>query len=165
MRMQLSKNIMLGSDTMSNYNYDSYCGLYCGACDIIMAYKNGYEDKIAPYLNVEPSQIKCHGCKTDTLFVNCENCKIRNCVINKNMEHCIDCDNFPCSFFDENTLPHWKIVHKNLTIIKNVGVNQWLAEQEKQWKCPECQTDFSWYATNCISCGKDLEKIKDYNKI
>lgn len=157
---------------MSNYKYDTYCGLYCGACDVLMAYKNGYQDKIAPHLNVEPSQIKCHGCKTDTLFINCKNCKIRNCAINRNMEHCIDCDDFPCNlynglqdFSNQFKLPHLKIISKNLMTIKNIGVNQWLSEQDKQWKCPECQTNFSWYTANCTNCGKDLEKIKDYNNI
>lgn len=158
---------------MSDYNYDTYCGLYCGACDVLMAYKNGYEDKIAPYLNMEPSQIKCHGCKTDTLFINCQNCKIRNCAINKKVEHCIDCDDYPCNLYNEllqdfsnkNNLPHLKIIPKNLLTIKNVGVNLWLVEQDKQWKCPECQTSFSWYSPNCTKCGKELDKIKDYNNI
>lgn len=150
---------------MSNFNYDTYCGLFCGACDVLMAYKTGNEDKIAPYLNIEPSQIKCHGCKSDTVFINCQKCNIRNCAINRNIKHCIDCDDYPCNFFNENKLPHWKITSKNLMTIKNIGVNQWLSEQEKLWMCPECQKNFSWYSTNCINCGKDLEKIKDYNNI
>lgn len=158
---------------MSNYNHDSYCGLYCGACDILLAYKKGYQDKVASFLNVEPSQIKCHGCKTDTLFINCQNCKIRNCAINRNMEHCNDCNDYPCNIFNELIhdfsnqfkLPHLKIIPKNLLTIKNIGVNPWLSEQEKQWKCPECQTSFSWYTPNCTNCGKDLEKIKDYNNL
>ena len=158
---------------MSTFNSDSYCGLYCGACDILMAYKHGYEEKIAPYLNVEPSQIKCHGCKTDTIFGNCNNCKIRNCAIIKNVEHCIHCDDFPCNNFHatlfskehSNKFPHVKIIPNNLEDIKNIGVEQWLKEQENKWKCPECQTDFSWYTPKCTKCGKDLDKTKDYNNL
>lgn len=158
---------------MSNFNYDSYCGLYCGACDILHAYKNGYEDKIAPYFNLEPSQIKCHGCKTDTVFENCRNCKIRNCAINKKIDHCFDCIDYPCNLYNEllqdfsnkHNLPHLKILPKNFMTIKNIGIDQWLKEQDQVWKCPECQTDFSFYTPKCIKCGKDLDKIKDYNNL
>ncbi|WP_088226162.1 DUF3795 domain-containing protein [Desulfosporosinus sp. FKB] len=158
---------------MSNYNYDSYCGLYCGACDVLMAYKHGYEDKIAPNINLEPSQIKCHGCKTDTIFVNCRKCTIRSCAIKKKVDHCINCIDYPCNmqnellqdFSTKHNLPHLQIIPKNLMTIKNIGIEKWLKEQDQVWKCPECQTDFSWYTHKCIKCGKDLDKIKDYNNL
>ncbi len=157
---------------MRGYNYDSYCGIYCGACSILMARMTGYKDKFASYWKDELNfELKCHGCKTDTLFENCENCKIRKCAVNRNIERCIYCTDFPCNIILGegnnylNKLPHLKTISKNLVTIKKVGVNQWLAEQEKQWKCPECQTSFSWYATNCTTCGKDLEKIKDYENV
>lgn len=34
---------------MSNFNDDTYCGIYCGACSIQMAHKTGYKDKFADY--------------------------------------------------------------------------------------------------------------------
>lgn len=159
---------------MSNYNYDSYCGIYCGACSILMAFKTGYKDKFASYWNDELNhEIKCQGCKTDTIFENCGKvCKIRKCAINRNMEHCIDCDDYPCNFYNEwlnystiFKLPHLKPAPNNLTTIKNVGVDQWLSEQDKKWKCSECQTSFSWFTINCTICGKDLEKNKEHESV
>jgi len=150
---------------MNKFNYDTYCGLYCGACDILMAYKGGYGDQLAAYMDVEPSQITCCGCKSDLVYINCQNCEIRMCAINKNLEHCIDCNSYPCDLFNENQLPHWKITDKNLLTIKSQGVRQWLLDQEKIWQCPDCGTGFSWYAPACSQCGKILEKIKDYNNI
>jgi hypothetical protein len=32
-----------------NFNYDSYCGIYCGACDIMMTYKTGRKHKLATF--------------------------------------------------------------------------------------------------------------------
>ncbi len=172
---------------MSEFNYDSYCGIYCGACSIHMAYKTGQKDGFACYwteANVkaylenqgytlpvnETIELKCHGCKSDAVFVNCRPCKIRKCAIGRNIDHCSECADYPCKFFDEgiankdvlSKLPHSKIAPKNLMTIKNNGVNQWLEQQDKQWKCPECQTNSSWYTVNCTNCGKDLSKLKDY---
>ena len=160
-------------DIVNNFNYDSYCGIYCGACSILKAYQTGYKDKFASFWKDEKGlELKCNGCKTDTVFTNCANCKIRSCAINKNVERCIDCNNFPCNMFsiDEHNnmlvkLPHLKGIPENLMTIKKVGANQWLAEQDKQWKCPECKTEFSWYTSNCSKCGKDLEEIKGYESV
>ena len=51
---------------------------------------------------------------------------------------------------------------KNLDRIKEVGVDKWLAEQEQQWKCPDCQTASSWYAEDCANCGRGLA---DYQRL
>lgn len=176
---------------MSNFNYDSYCGLYCGACSIMMAYKTGVKDPFASYWTDdairnfhqqvygkaldenEPIEIKCYGCKTDVLYVNCRPCKIRNCAIDRKMEHCIDCGDYPCKFFEEvfmneeaqKQVPHLKTAGKNLTVIRNVGTKQWLEEQARIWRCPECQTESSWYTTNCTKCGKDLSETKDFDNV
>ncbi|MFZ5645635.1 MAG: DUF3795 domain-containing protein [Bacillota bacterium] len=157
---------------MSNFNYDSYCGIYCGACSILKAYQTGIKDKFASFMSDEIGfELRCHGCKTDTVFENCANCKSRSCAINKKVERCIDCSDFPCDIVNSDELknildklPHLKTILNNIGTIKNIGVNKWLEDQDKKWKCPDCQTDFSWYTTKCSKCGKDLEKIMDYEK-
>ncbi len=68
-------------------------------------------------------------------------------------------------FSNKHNLPHLKIIPKNLTTIKTIGVDQWLKEQARIWKCPDCQTDFSLYTPKCKKCGRDLDKIKDYNNL
>lgn len=164
---------------MSDYNYDSYCGLYCGACDILMAYKTGNktnfscfwtEPRLKAYQKSQGNtcsksdlELKCHGCKSDTVFVNCRSCVIKNCAIEKNVEHCPQCKDYPCNFIadlknGEKVLNHLKEKEDNLQKIKEIGVNNWLLEQEKRWKCPGCQTSFSWYSSVCSNCGEDLSK-------
>jgi hypothetical protein len=155
---------------MSAFNYDSYCGLYCGACSILKAYQTGIRDKFASFWAEEAGlPLKCHGCKSDNLFVNCSQCKIRACAKDKGVERCLVCKDFPCGQFDVDqfknvldSLPHLKTIQKNLATIANDGVDAWLAEHDKQWKCPNCKTDFSWYTDTCSECSTDLTEIKGY---
>jgi acetyl esterase/lipase len=112
-------------------------------------------------------ELKCHGCKTDNLFVNCAQCTIRPCAKEKDLERCIDCPDYPCQIygalkFAVEKLPHWSMAAANVETIKNKGAEKWLEEQSEQWKCPDCQTDYTWYGTHCSNCGKDLGDIKKY---
>jgi hypothetical protein len=94
---------------------------------------------------------------------------MRECARDKKVERCLDCSEFPCSQYnmDEHKhiagkLPHLNSIINNITAIKSLGVAQWLEDQGRLWKCPDCQTDFSWYADNCSKCGKDLSAIKGF---
>jgi hypothetical protein len=163
----------------TTYNYDSYCGIYCGACDIHVAYVTGRKSRFASFFTkstlkalismrgipFQPAdlELKCHGCKTGTLFINCSDCPIRTCAIAKKVEHCIDCSDYPCKILGarkkmEGMLPHLTTNHENMVMIRKNGLDRWLAEQDEKWKCPECRTRFSWYAGRCASCGRDLRK-------
>jgi hypothetical protein len=165
---------------MSSSGCDSYCGIYCGACDIRLTYETGKTRKLALFWNEstvksfqnklglkydtnKPFTYKCNGCKSDSLFVNCAVCKIRECAINSHVNHCIDCEKYPCNLIIDSRkigslLPHIKGNRSNMERIRNVGVDHWLSEQEKRWKCPECGTGFSWYTNSCTQCGKDLKQ-------
>ena len=85
---------------MSTDTNDSYCGIYCGACDIMMSYKTGRRTRLASLWNVptvkkfqkkmgldydenRACSLECHGCKSGTLFVNCRACGIRICARKK----------------------------------------------------------------------------------
>ena len=173
---------------MTKFNFDTYCGIYCGACSIMMAYKTGNKDSLASHWTEEnlgaflkaqgisisendSLQLKCHGCKTDTVFINCKHCKIRNCAINRNMDHCFECSDYPCQLFHDTLfnkgiqqmLPHLKLIEEDLDSIKDMGIEKWLEVQAKQWKCPKCQTDSSWYTMSCAKCGTDLSGNKKFN--
>lgn len=164
---------------ISNYNCDSYCGLYCGACDVMHACKTGEKDRFAAFwtesrlrsineaqgitIEEDDLQLKCHGCKSDTVFINCRACEIKKCARSRSVEHCSECSEYPCKIFlgmkdGEKVLPHIKSKQGNLEAIKESGIDRWLIEQEDKWKCPECQTPFAWYSTHCSNCGRNLKK-------
>lgn len=164
---------------MNNENHDSFCGIYCGACDIMMAGRTGEKYKLASFWNSksiqryqktlginydenQPVSYKCEGCKSDKLFVNCASCPIRKCAIDNRVDHCLDCPSYPCALTGnlhraESFLPHLKTCDENMRRIKDTGTSKWLSEQEDKWRCPECKTPFSWYTGTCKNCGKDLK--------
>ncbi len=163
---------------MGNLTYDSYCGIYCGACNLRIAHETGQKDNLTAVwtepvlrafqeaqgnagLSGEALRIKCLGCKTDTVFINCKTCQIRSCAIKKKVEHCFECAEYPCATYTGfqkmgSFLPHLKPNQRNLETIKTAGVQTWLGAQDKQWRCPECGTGFGWYTGTCRSCGRKL---------
>lgn len=153
---------------MGDFNYDTYCGLYCGACSILKAYQSGVADPFACMFRDELGlELQCHGCKSDRVFGNCAKCTIRPCAAEKGVEHCYECPSYPCQIYASmhlvlDKLPHWSTAASNVDMIKMQGVQKWLEAQEAQWKCPDCQSDYSWYATHCTQCGKDLGDLKPY---
>lgn len=153
---------------MSDYCFDTYCGLYCGACSIMHADQKGIKDPFACIFGDEAGMdLKCQGCKSEQVFENCAKCPIRPCARDRGVEHCPDCPDYPCQNYGfmqflTDKLPHWDTAAANLQTIKERGVERWLQDQQAQWKCPDCQTDYSWYAIHCSNCGKDLGEIKPY---
>jgi predicted RNA-binding Zn-ribbon protein involved in translation (DUF1610 family) len=164
---------------MDKFDFDSYCGIYCGACDIMMACKTGGRYRLAAFwseslvrtlhrkLGIFDEkriyEVKCNGCKSGTLFTNCAVCRIRECAIDRRVEHCIECPDYPCAMIVEGMkmktlLPHLKENHGNMETVRNTGMEAWLSEQKKRWACPECGTAFSWYTGRCRSCGLSLKK-------
>jgi hypothetical protein len=59
-------------------------------------------------------------------------------------------------------LPHLSAIPGNLAVIREKGVAAWLVEQERHWKCPSCQTAFSWYDPECATCGRGLDDLKGF---
>ncbi|WP_319562696.1 DUF3795 domain-containing protein [Marispirochaeta sp.] len=155
---------------MEKNDYSSFCGNYCGACEILCAYKNKTENDIAAQWGASPDEIKCHGCKSDIVFKNCNICKIRSCAMDKKIDHCVFCKEFPCKIFGSGEslvekLPHLKSIPLNMKIISEKGLETWLKEQEKKWQCPVCGEPFTWYKEKCTVCGRELNQDKDFLNI
>lgn len=95
----------------------SYCGLTCQNCPIFLATRETNRAKkeniIYNIINMckEHYGIKyryedindCDGCKSknDRLFFGCKNCKIRKCAIERNIDNCAYCDEYPCEQLSE----------------------------------------------------------------
>ncbi len=164
---------------MTDFDHGSYCGLYCGACEIVAAHKKAlatgvpakWEDLPAPMRdNIPPAPLKCRGCKTDSLYEGCWKCGIRACAAGKKIEACILCSEYPCQLVKERlkmverireVLPHCAVMFKNLDSLKEKGLEFWLEEQKNNWSCPDCGTSFTWYQEKCEKCGRELASIKD----
>ena len=153
------------------FRLDSYCGLYCGACFVMTAYKQNRSDCIPDkwISSLNDKELKCHGCKSEILFSNCQGCSIRSCAQLKNIEFCNQCSEYPCERFkriEAFNLAHHNIAAQSLKTIKEIGIKKWLQQQEERWLCSNCGSSFSWYEQKCVECGKKLfNSIKEEKKL
>jgi hypothetical protein len=147
---------------MNEFNPDTYCGIYCGACSIAMRRKTGLTDGFAACLGSVPKEeLACSGCKSNIVYAGCSTCSLRRCAREKGVAHCIDCADYPCKMYSNwqsvaKFLPHTHEAAPSLEAIKRDGVAPWLAMQKKRWSCPDCGSPFSWYALECYNCGRRL---------
>ncbi len=160
-----------------DFRYDSYCDLYCGACDILNTHRRHLEQGTIPQWEELPEPlrnhiphgaIECHGCKSDTVFIGCRQCPYKTCARKKQVESCRTCDKYPCLIHHianivkklqriERKLPHLQCIPENFAAIGQSGMHTWLEQQERRWTCPQCGTVVTWYQQHCEQCGTALE--------
>lgn len=169
---------------MDEFRYDSWCGIYCGACDVLVSCESrAGTGEVAPwealperfrrYLPIR-GELVCHGCKTDRVFAGCAVCAVRTCASRTpGIGTCLDCSSYPCLrhrfmgalrwvFRLERKLPHLTEVGPNLAAIRRDGLTRWLEAQDARWRCPECGERYTWYQPDCRSCGRDLGRHRPF---
>lgn len=132
------------------------CGLYCGGC---LAYQNTKSYEPIDYKK-EKKYETCEGCNSGFVANWCAQCKIKECAKSKNIRVCIDCDEFPCdkmtSFIDNEKYPYHKEVEAKMKRYKEIGLEKWLAEQEKEYICKSCGKIYNFFQKTCEACGTKL---------
>lgn len=146
--------------------YDAPCGIYCGACFVMMARKRNNLASIARMWNYKPEQLICYGCRSARVSESCKPCKIRPCAESRGYQFCIECEDFPCELIKafskyKTQKPHGALIFKDLEEIKAKGLDAWLDKQASRWSCKECGTSFSWYDEICEKCGAKLYNAKE----
>lgn len=146
----------------------SKCGIYCGACYVYRAFKDGGQmlDATAQRLGVPKEEIRCNGClgPVEDLWRNCRNCHIAACLKEKNLRFCHECPSFEdsscekyeglyqaCSRRGENT-------KEALLRIKAGESDSWLEEQDRKWRCSSCGSPIWWEQETCYRCGQSLKR-------
>lgn len=143
---------------------DTYCGLHCGSCGVFQANKSGQIEDKAKEWNMKVEDLYCKGCKSDTIATFCRTCHFKTCATSKEIEFCFQCEEFPCKElleFKDDENPHHSIVLHNLDQIKELGIEEWLKQQEVRWSCPECKEKYSWYESICSNCSSSLRNCLD----
>ena len=132
-----------------------YCGVYCGACPILLVTKAGKLDETQ----------QCYGCKSDKPTGFCSTCAIKACAQQKGYEFCNQCSELKIcglmsKFISDQQYPYGGCVLKNMERIRDISLPTWLEMQEERWRCKNCGASHSWYDETCSRCGHAVASYK-----
>jgi len=142
----------------------TYCGAFCGACGWRLAGTTKDDRYLTEKAKaLEPKELEywlsCPGCKVGEHRADCD---FRICAKSKDLERCVDCQEFPCQRhedFNSDGVPHHANSLASLKVLKEQGEDAWLDMQEKRWTC-SCGAKQSWYLQKCVNCGKEANPVR-----
>lgn len=134
------------------------CGLFCPACHL---YIGTIEDperlkKLAKSFQIPAEEFECNGCRSEKRSIFCRTYyKISECAIEKDVNFCIECTEYPCMEFKESQdqMPHRIELRECQKRIGEVGYEKWYEEMVEHYSCPKCHTINSAYDISCRKCG------------
>ncbi len=152
---------------MANRNLVGRCGLYCGACGIYRAYKDGgaYRQRLAAAFKCSPEKVRCEGCQALTPECWGNDCKIANCLNAKGLQFCCECPDYErhtCEKFEKFSRDYLKEdevdLRSNLARIKAGDIDDWLKESKEKFRCPYCGDPLPTksFGKKCYHCGREL---------
>lgn len=132
------------------------CGINCAVCGAYLALRYDVKSKgiRVPY---------CEGCRPRNK--KCAFLK-KKCtqLMNKEVEFCYECKNFPCErlkHIDHRYRTYFHMsLRENLERIRKNGMLTFLKEQERRWQCPACSGTICCHNGICFNCGLDELKTK-----
>lgn len=137
------------------------CGLYCGVCGILIAHRDNnlkFKEKLAQVYNLRIEDIQCEGCLSKETFLYCRVCPIRDCVHERKNDGCHQCNDFPCEFIENFPMDVGKkVMLRAIPRWKEVGTDQWVAEEEARYKCPHCQALLFRGVKSCRECKEPVD--------
>lgn len=113
------------------------CGIDCFNCEV---YEGNITEKMQNYLagllKKNPEEIPCKGCRAEEGCISViapVECKTYPCVMEKGVEFCFECDEFPCTKLQPAKEGAEKFPHNfklfNLCRMKTVGFEKWAEEE------------------------------------
>ncbi|HPG41293.1 MAG TPA: DUF3795 domain-containing protein [bacterium] len=132
------------------------CGMNCAICSRYLAFKN----------NIKRSQ--CTGCRTQLspctyLFAKCTG--INNTTQGKAV-FCFECSQYPCKQI-KRMEKRYKNIYKmsvieNLEFIREKGLNAFIEEQYRTYRCSRCGELISIHNKKCFKCDT-ITRLVDKN--
>ena len=141
------------------------CGLYCGACGIYRAERDDQEwrRRMAEHFKCSVEKVRCNGCGALTLNCWGFDCKFVKCLRERRYEFCYECidyKNRSCEKFEKFSKEYLEEddvdLRKNLAMIKDGKVEEWLASSEKFYTCKFCGKPVTTGAKKCHHCKREI---------
>ena len=103
----------------------------------------------------------CPGCRGDDSLKSksCVTCRIKNCekIKENSVKYCFRCDSFPCAVLDHldnrYRTKYAMSMIDNLKYIRDLGIRDFIKNEEVKWACPGCGEIVCVHKEHCISCG------------
>ena len=137
------------------------CGMYCGVCGIYVANRDNnikLKERLKGLFGVTVEQMSCQGCLSDNQFVYCRTCPIRACTIQRGLEGCHQCQDFPCQFIDAVGIPIGrKVMLRSVPARRELGTERWMEEEEKRYHCPHCGYALFRGVSRCRNCQNPVD--------
>lgn len=140
------------------------CGLYCGVCSIYIAHRDNnlkFKEKLLPVYRAfakSVDDIACTGCLSEgIIFPVCRVCSIKNCCSDKGIEGCHQCNEFPCKFINNFPIPVGKkVILRAIPFWRENGTEEFVEQEEKRYRCPNCGNPLFRGAKRCNKCKVDV---------
>ena len=122
------------------------CGMNCGICIAFFGYTMRGKKR-------KHTCITCRLRERHCAFIKKQCGKLKDGEI----EYCFECMDFPCK--NLTTLDRrYRIKYRmsmieNLQELKEKGMETFLANQERRYKCPKCRDIISVHDRKCYACG------------
>ena len=127
------------------------CGMNCGICSNYLNYKNNIHGRGFP---------NCIGCRPrdkQCAFLK-KKCRDSLKLLNGEIDFCFECSCYPCenlSGLDKSYRNKYEMsMIDNLNEIKKRGINYFIKNQEKKYKCKKCNNLISVHNKKCFFCDK-----------
>jgi hypothetical protein len=137
------------------------CGMYCGVCGVYIADRDNnvkFKESLTRVYGVSVDDIKCKGCLSDEPFVLCQACPVKSCVLEKGVEGCHQCGDFPCKIIDSLPLDIGKkVILRAIPTWRELGTERWMEEEEKRYHCPHCGHKLFRGAKRCRNCKQAVD--------
>ena len=155
-----------------NKNLMAPCGLYCGACGVYIATRDGNEKFRAIMGNLygtKPEETACLGCMQpdppEKMYQYCGACPIRDCIKSKAYYSCHQCADWPCTITDnfgfatgqrvmKRAIPLWR--SKVAEYGDEKGSEEWAGAELERYHCPDCGNPLFRGAQHCRVCKKQV---------
>jgi hypothetical protein len=153
------------------------CGLYCGACGVYIATRDGNEKfkaVMGKLYGTKPEETECLGCMQPDppgkMYGYCKMCKIRECVKGKGFYSCHQCQEWPCSLIEKfgfgtgakvmkRTIPIWRA--KVAEHGDEEGSVEWARAECERYHCPSCGKPLFRGAQRCRECKRPVAEELD----
>jgi len=131
----INEKLKKGEKIMDKKRLTAPCGLACFLCSVYEEIITDEEKKqVSEFLKIPPEETPCKGCrdeKGNCKFGKDHQCPTWDCVQEKGVTYCFECQEFPCEKLRPTKMgadyPH-NIKMYNLCRMKLIGVDKWIEE-------------------------------------